>query len=103
MNILDGFPNQGRAEELPCGGMPRKGWDTESYADAFLQPACPGRLDHPGGGKPPTPKLLAMRHAGPVAGTKWETPRHSDVQERGGTEVTADGGDRPERKYGEGL
>ena len=80
MNISDGFPDQGRAEELPCGGLPRKGWDMDSDADAFLQPACPGHLDHLGGGKHPTPKLLMMRHSGPVAGTKQETPQHRDVQ-----------------------
>ena len=102
-NISDGFPDQGRAKELPCGGIPRKGWDKESDADAFLQPACPGHRDHLGGGKPPTPKVLTMQHAGPVAGTKQETPRHRNVQERGGTEETANGGDRAEVKHGEGL
>ena len=68
--ILAGFPDQGRAEELPCGGLPRKGWDTDSDADTFLQPACPGHRDHLGEGKPPIPKVLTMRHAGPVAGTQ---------------------------------
>ena len=72
-NILDGFTNQGRAEELPCGGLPRKGEDTDGDEDAFLQPECPGHRDHLGGGKPPTPKVLTMRHAGPVAGPQWET------------------------------
>ena len=93
-NISDGFPDQGRSEELTCGGLPRKGWDTDSGADEFLQPACPGHRDHLGGGKPPSPKVLMMQHAGPVAGTQQETPRHRDVQEKGGTEETADGGDR---------
>ena len=59
-NISDGFTDQGRAEEFPCGGLSRKGWDTDSNADAFLQPACPGHRDHLGGGKPPTPKVLKM-------------------------------------------
>ena len=35
-NISDGFSNQGRAKRLPCGGMPKKGWYTDSDADAFL-------------------------------------------------------------------
>ena len=35
-NISDGFPDQGRSEELPCGGLPRKGWDTDVDEDAFL-------------------------------------------------------------------
>ena len=93
-NTSAGFTNQGRAKELPCGGMRRKVWDTDSDVDSFLQPACPGHRDNLGGGKPPTPKVLMMRHADPVAGTQRETPRHRDVQERGGTEETADGGDR---------
>ena len=35
-NILDRFPDQGRAKGLPSGGLPRKGWDTDDNADAFL-------------------------------------------------------------------
>ena len=69
-DVFAGLPDQGRAEELPCGGMPRKGWDTDSDADAFLQLACPGHFDHLGGGKPPTPKMLTMLHAGPMVGTQ---------------------------------
>ena len=69
-DISAGLPEQGRAKELPCGGLPRKGRDTDSDADAFLQTACPGHRDHLGGGKPPTPKVLTMRYAGPVAGTR---------------------------------
>ena len=102
-NVLAGLPDQGRAEDLPCGGMHRKGWDTDSDADEFTKPACPGHRDNLGGGKPPTPKVLTMRHAGTVAGTKWEAPRHRDVQERGRTEETADSGDRAEGQHGEGL
>ena len=70
VNVLAGLPDQGRAKELPCGGLPRKVWDTDSDADAFLQPTCPGHRDHLGRGKPPTPKVLTMRHTGPVAGTQ---------------------------------
>ena len=73
-NISDIFTNQGRAKELPCGGMSRKGWDTDGNEDAFLSPACPGHRDHLSGEKPPTLKVLTMRHAGPVAGPKWEAP-----------------------------
>ena len=69
-NVLAGLHDQGRAKELPCGRLPRMGWDTYSDADAFLQPACPGHCDHLVGRKPPTPKVLTMRHAGPVAGTQ---------------------------------
>ena len=70
-NISDSFTDQGRAEELPCGGLPRKGWYKDGNEDTFLQPACTGHRDHLGGGKPPTPKVLTMRHAGPVADPKW--------------------------------
>ena len=69
----------------------------------FLQPACLGHRDHIGGGKPPTPKVLTMRHAGTVTGTQREAPCHRIVQERGGAEETADSGGRPEGKHGEGL
>ena len=71
-NILDRFPDQGRAEGLPSGGLPRKGWDTDGDEDEFLQPECPGHLDHLGGGRPPTPKVFTFRHYGPVAGPKYE-------------------------------
>ena len=102
-HISDGFPNQGRAKQLPCGGLPRKCWDTDGNESAFLQPACLGHRGHLGGGKPPTPKVITMQHAGPVAGPQWEAPQHRNMQERGGTEETADSGVRTERKEGEGL
>ena len=72
-NISDRVPDEGGAEGLPSGGLTRKGWDTDGDEDAFLQPVCPGHRDHLGGGKPPTPKVLTMRHAGPVEVIKWET------------------------------
>ena len=101
-NISDRVPNQGRAEGLPSGGLPRKGWDKDGDDDAFLQPACPGHCDHLGGGKPPTPKVLMMQHAVLVAGPKWEAPRYRDVQEWGGAE-NANGRDRTDRKHRDGL
>ena len=78
-NILDSFPDQERAEELPCGGLPRKGWDTVGDEDAFMLPGCPGHRDHLVGGKPPTLKVLTMQHYSPMAGPTWEAPRHRDV------------------------
>ena len=69
-DVSAGLPDQGRSAELPCRGLIRKGRDTDSDADAFLQPACPGYRDHLGGGKPPTPKVLTMQHAGPMAGAQ---------------------------------
>ena len=98
-----GLPDQGRTKELPCEGLPRKGWDTDSDADAFMQPAYPGHRNHFGGGKPPTPKLLTMQHAGTVEGTQQEVPCHRVVQERGGEEETADSVGRAEGQHGEGL
>ena len=102
-NVSAGLTDQGRAEEFPCGGLTRKGWDTDSDADAFMQPECPGHRGHLGGGKPPTPKMLKIRHAGNVAGTQQEAPCHRDVQERGGAEATVDGRGRAEGNHGEGL
>ena len=67
-DVSAGLPDQGMAVELSCRGLPRKGRDTDSNADIFLQPQCPGYRDHLGGGKPPTPKVLNMRHAGTMAG-----------------------------------
>ena len=58
--VSDGLLDQGRAAELPCRGLPRKGRYTDSNADAFLRPAFPGYRDHLGGGKPPTTKVLTM-------------------------------------------
>ena len=72
-NLLDRVPDQGRDEGIPSGGLPRKGWDTDGDEGAFMSPACPGHSDNLGGGKPPTPKVLTMRHAGPVAEPQWET------------------------------
>ena len=69
-NVSAGLPDQGRAKELPCGGLPRKGRETDSDTDVFLHLVCPGHCDHLGGGKPPTPKVLTMQHAGTVAGTQ---------------------------------
>ena len=63
-DVLDGLTNQWRAVELPSGGLPRTGRDKGVNADALLQTACPGYRDHLGGGKPPPPKVLTMRHAG---------------------------------------
>ena len=67
-DVPDGLPDQGRAAELPCRGLPRTGRDKDGDADAFLQPACPVYCDHLGGGKPPIPKVLTMRHAGTMEG-----------------------------------
>ena len=102
-NLSDIVPDQGRDEGIPSGGMTRKGWDTDGDEDTFLAPACPGHRDHLGGGKPPPPKVLTMRHAGPVADPQWETSRYRDVQEWGGAEDTATAGDRSAGKYGDGL
>ena len=44
-----------------------------------------------------------MRHAGPVAYPKWETSRYRDMQEWGGAEETATGGNTTTRKHGDGL
>ena len=66
---------------MPSEGLPGKGRDTDGDEGAFLAPACLGHRDHLGGGKPPTSKVLTMRHAGPVVVPQWETPEHCDVQE----------------------
>ena len=72
-NLSDRVPDQGKDEGIPSGGLPRKGWDTDVDEGAFLEPACLGHRDHLGGGKPPTTKVLTMRHAGPVSVPQWET------------------------------
>ena len=88
---------------MPSGGLPRKGWDTDGDEGAFLSPACLGHRDHLGRGKPPTSKVLTRLHAGPVADPQWETSGYRDVQEWGGAEETATGGDRAAGKHGDGL
>ena len=47
-DVLDGFPDQGRAAEMPSGGLPRTGRYEDGDVDAFLQPSCPGYCDHLG-------------------------------------------------------
>ena len=69
-DVSAGLPDQGRAADLPSRGLPRTFRDEDGDADALLQPACPGYCDHLGGGKPPTPKVLTMRHSGPMEGAK---------------------------------
>ena len=72
-HIFYRVPYQGWYKGMPSGGLPRKGQDTDGDEDAFLSPGCPGHRDHLGGGKPPTSKVLMMRHASPVALPQWET------------------------------
>ena len=102
-NLSDRFPYQGMDEGVPSGGIPRKGWDTDGDENVFLLLACPGHRDHLGGGKNTTPKVLTMQHAGPVAEPQWETSQYRDVQEWGGAEEKATGGDRAAGKHGDGL
>ena len=72
-HLSDIVPYQGGDEGMPSAGLPGKVRDTDGDEGAFLAPACLGRRDHLGGGKPPTSKVLTMRHAGPVTVPKWET------------------------------
>ena len=72
-HLSDRVPYQGGGEGMPSGGLPGKVRDTDGNEGAFLAPGCPGHRDHLGGGKPPTSKVLTMRHAGPVAVPQWET------------------------------
>ena len=102
-HLSDRVTYQGGDKGLPSGGLTRKGQDTDGDEGEFLAPACPGHRDHLGGGKPPTSKLITMRHAGPVADPQWETLRYRDVQEWGGAEETATGGDIDAGKHGDGL
>ena len=73
------------------------------HSDALIQTACTGHHDHLGGGKPPTPNVMTMRHAGTVEGTQRRAPCHRVVQERGGVEETADSGGRSKGHHREGL
>ena len=59
-DVSDGLSDQGRAAELPSGGLPRTGRDEDGDVGALLQPACPVYRDHLGGGKPPPPKMSTM-------------------------------------------
>ena len=43
-NISDRFPDKGRAEGFPSGGLPRKGWDTDDDEDAFFVAGMSGTL-----------------------------------------------------------
>ena len=65
-DVPDGLPDQGRASELPSGGLPRPGRDEDGDADALFQPACTGYRDHLGKGKPTPPTVPTMRHDDPM-------------------------------------
>ena len=100
-NILDRVP-QGGDKGVSSGRMPGKGQDTDGDEGAFLATTCSERRDHLGGGKPPSSNTPTMRHAGPVAVTKWTPQEHSDVQEWGGEEeaATGVGGGKRKHEYG---
>ena len=99
--LIERFP---RGDEgLPSGGLPGKGRDADGEEGTFMAQTGTGRHDHLGGGKPPSSKVPTMRHAGPEALPKWEAQEHRDVQEWGGEEEAATGGDRDTVKHGDGL
>ena len=102
-DVLDGLPNQGRAAELPSGGLTSPGREEDGDADALFQPACPRYRDHFGGGKPPPPTVPPMQHSGPMEGTKRQAPCHCTVRKGRGTKEAWYGGGGVEGKHGEGL
>ena len=65
---------------MPSGGLPRTGRDEDGDADALLQQACLGYVDHLGGGKLPSPKVPTMRHAGAIKGITRQVPFHRTVK-----------------------
>ena len=100
-DVLDGLLDQGRAVELPSGGLPGPGRNKDGDTDEFFQPEFPVYCDHFGGGKPPPPTVPLMRHAGPLEGTKRKAPRHRTVRKGSGTKETLDGGGRAEGEHRE--
>ena len=82
-DISDRVP-QGGDKGVSSGRMPGKSRDKDGDEGAFMETACKGRRDHLGGGKPPSSKMPTMRHASPVAVSKWHLQEHSNVQEWGG-------------------
>ena len=90
-DVPDSLPDQGRAVELPIGGLTRPGREECGDADALFQPACPGYRDHLEGGKPPLPAVPTMRNAGPMQGTKRQAPRHHTVRKGHGMKEASDG------------
>ena len=101
-NLSDIVP-QGGDKGIPSGGLPGKGRDVDGDEGKFLAQTCTGRCGHLGGGKPPSSKVPTMRHAGLVAVTKWTPQEHRDVQEWGGEEEAAAGGDGGKGKHGDDL
>ena len=102
-HLSDRVPYQGGDKGMPSGGMPGKGRDADSDESIFLAQTCKGRRDHLGGEKPPSSKVPTMRYAGPIAVPKQEAQEHRNVQEWGGEEEAATGGDRDTGKHGYGL
>ena len=53
--------------------------DEGGDAGTLPAPACPRHRGHFGGGKPPPPTVLPMRHAGPPAGPERQASYHRPV------------------------
>ena len=102
-HLSDRVPHQKGDKGMSSGGLPGKGRDADGNEGVFLAQTCLERRDHLGGGKPPTSKVLTMRHAGSVSVPKRETQENRDVQEWVGEEETATGGGRDMGKHGDGL
>ena len=100
--ISDRVP-QGGDEGVSSGRMPGKGRDKDGDEGTFLETACKGRRDHLGGGKPPSSKMPTLRHARPMAVSKWPSQEHINVQEWCGKEETGTGGGRGKRQRRDGL
>ena len=84
--LSDRVPYQGGDKGMHSGGLPGKVRDTDGDEGSFLDQTCTGCRDHLGGGKPPSSKVPTMRHACPVAFSKWGAQENRDVQEWGGEE-----------------
>ena len=65
----------------------------DSHADAPLAPTHPGNHGDNGGGQPPLPTVTSVRHSCAMAVPERAAPAHSAVQEGGGAEATALGGE----------
>ena len=89
VDVPNGLPVHGRPAELPGRGVTGTSGDKDGDAGPFSAPACPGHCGYFGGGKPPPPMVLPVRHAGYLAYIERKSPCHRTVHQGDGSEEKA--------------
>ena len=83
--------------------MPGTRNDKDSDAGALFPPSFPGYCGHFGEGKPTSPTVPPLQHAGNLACSEQEALCHHPVRQGRGKEAKADGGGVTTGELREGL